>query len=57
MSSEAAKRRGSKEVEQMYTEHHTGTWRCHVEPNMVLQSDAREEPFLVPQRTFKTRVL
>jgi len=24
---------------------------------MVLQSDAIEEPFLVPQRTFRTRVL
>jgi len=24
---------------------------------MVLQSDAIEEPFLVPQRTFQTRVL
>jgi len=24
-----------------------------MEPKMVLQSDAIEEPFLVPQRTFK----
>jgi len=29
----------------------------HLEPNMVPQSDAIEEPFLVPQRTFRTRVL
>jgi len=31
--------------------------KVHLEPNMVLQSDNREEPFLVPQRTFQTRVL
>jgi len=31
---------------------HTETWRCHLEPKMVLQSDAIEEPFLVPPRTF-----
>jgi len=32
-------------------------WRFHLELTMVLQSDAIEEPFLVPQSTFQTRVL
>jgi len=36
---------------------HSEQWRSHQEPKMVLQSDAIEEPFLVPQRTFQTRVL
>jgi len=31
--------------------------RCHLEPKKVLQSDATEDPFLVPLRTFQTRVL
>jgi len=31
---------------------HTETWRRHL-PNMVLQSDAIEEPFLVPKEPFK----
>jgi len=31
--------------------------RQQMEPKMVLQGGAREEPFLVLQRTFKTRVL
>jgi len=34
---------------------HTEEWRRHLEQKMVLQSDAIEEPFLVQQRTFKTR--
>jgi len=29
----------------------------HLEPKMVLQSDAIEEPFMVSQRTFQSRVL
>jgi len=37
-----------------YTQNHEG---ANPEPKGVLQSDAREEPFLVPQRTFQTRVL
>jgi len=32
---------------------HTETWRCHLEPKTILQSDALEEALLVPQRTFK----
>jgi len=36
---------------------HTGTWRCHLEPERVLQRDAVEEPYLVPRRSFRTRVL
>jgi len=36
---------------------HTEQWRCILELKMVLQSDAIEEPFLIPQRTFQTRVL
>jgi len=35
----------------------TEPWRSHLEPEMVLQSVAIEEPYLVPQRTFQTRVL
>jgi len=35
----------------------SGTWRWHLEPKEVHQSDAIEEPFLVPHRTFQTRVL
>jgi len=33
------------------------TMEGHLEPNRVLQSDNIEEPFLVPRRTFQTRVL
>jgi len=33
------------------------TMEEHLEPDMVLQSDAIEEPFLVPQRNFQIRVL
>jgi len=39
------------------THTHTHTWRSHLEPKMVPQRDATEEPFLFPHRTFKTRVL
>jgi len=39
---------------QLYTQNHEGAmWNR----KMVLQSDAIEEPFLVPQRTSQTRVL
>jgi len=33
------------------------TMKVHLEPKMVLQSDAIDKPYLVPQRTFQTRVL
>jgi len=42
-------------VEDIYPTHRT--MKVHLEPKMVLQSDAKEEPFLVPQRTFQTWVL
>jgi len=29
------------------------TWRSHLDPKMVLQSDAREEPFLFHTEPFK----
>jgi len=34
-----------------------GTNRKIKEPKMVLQRDAIEDPFLVPERTFQTRIL
>jgi len=58
---EKTRPRGRGRKKRSLRDKETGTYteprRSHLEPNMVLQSDAIEEPYLVPHRTFQTRVL
>jgi len=49
--------RGSHVVTVDVPLHTHRNMKVHLEPKMVLQSDVIEEPFLVPQRTFQTKVL